>query len=278
MIITDKSLKENVFRNHEKESLSFIFYYLYYNTPLHWHEQVEFLWVKKGSMTVTVNTETFTAEEGTIHLIPSGSLHSYTTDGCVHRVFLADKSVFEKNEIYEKYISPFFQPGIHHISTKANDAPEIINLFSQLGIEYSNQAKNKDTYHHTATTLLSLFFMLWYRRFNPAELFPEKNLDHFKKAILYINNHYAENITLEDVASHAGFSASHFSRVFKSCCNMTFKQYLIIIRLKKAHALLLDTNLSIEEIAFRTGFNDACYFTKMYKRHFSSPPSSIRKQ
>lgn len=119
------------------------------------------------------------------------------------------------------------------------------------------------------------------------ELFPELNdkksdkaepAGSFKfKAAFYIERHYAENFSLEQVAEVFRLNPFYFSRVFKEEFGQTFVEYLTAYRLQKADSLLSNSNLSIKEIARACGYADANYFAKVYKRAYLKSPSEKRK-
>ncbi len=93
----------------------------------------------------------------------------------------------------------------------------------------------------------------------------------------YIDNYYNTDIYLKDIADMCGWSQYYCSRMFKVYFRNSFKKYLIDVRLEKAKELLILSNLSIEEICVKSGFNDIGYFSKSFKKKFKLPPSKIRK-
>ena len=119
------------------------------------------------------------------------------------------------------------------------------------------------------------------------ELFPELNdkksdkaepAGSFKfKAAFYIERHYAENFSLEQVAEVFRLNPFYFSRIFKEEFGQTFVEYVTAYRLQKADSLLSNSNLSIKEIAHACGYADANYFAKVYKRAYLKSPSEKRK-
>lgn len=71
-------------------------------------------------------------------------------------------------------------------------------------------------------------------------------------ACRYINVHYMENLSLEEVAAVSGFSKFHFTRIFKQYMNMTFYEYLNSKRVKRAEELLYDKKMSITDVAMNS--------------------------
>ncbi len=96
-------------------------------------------------------------------------------------------------------------------------------------------------------------------------------------AIAYINRHYAEPITIADVAAHAHVSQYHFCRTFKRRLGMTVMDYIADTRLAAAKRLLATDRLTISEIADKCGFSSPAYFCQFFKRRERMTPSAFRK-
>ena len=98
------------------------------------------------------------------------------------------------------------------------------------------------------------------------------------RARIYLSRCYANpNLMLQDVAGEVGMSQSHFSTVFAQETGITFTQYLTALRLGKARELLTATAMRSSEIAFAVGYNDAHYFSYLFKKHTGYTPSEYRK-
>lgn len=273
MMHIDRNLYENVFWKNEK--YNFIYYKLRYETICHWHNQIEVLWVKEGIVSATVNNESFDVEKNNLLIIPPGCTHSYAVAGpCSHHVFLTDENFFQKTDVFSEFVSPFLQNNLRYIKIKFDEHPILFNIFSQIETEYFSQNTGSV---FAVRALTELFFINLYRYSNPTTQKPLKNFDKYKEAILYIASHYSQDFSMADILKEIHFSPQHFCRMFKSYSGMTFKQYLITYRLKKAHALLKNTDKSVESIARETGFNDTGYFIRAYKKLYNTTPGKIRK-
>lgn len=93
----------------------------------------------------------------------------------------------------------------------------------------------------------------------------------------YIQQHYSEPITLEDVCAATGFSVSYFSTMFKKETGEGFAKYLTRVRIDQAKALLQETNLSVSEVCDRVGYSDIKHFTSIFKKITSLNPGQYRK-
>ncbi|MCR4908122.1 MAG: AraC family transcriptional regulator [Lachnospiraceae bacterium] len=107
---------------------------------------------------------------------------------------------------------------------------------------------------------------------------PSRNYDGLKRAIAYINEHFAEENPLEKLSSIASLSPFYFSRLFRNETGLTPHQYLIETRISAARFLLSSTPLSIKEIALKTGFTDESSFCACFRKREGTTPATYRKK
>lgn len=98
--------------------------------------------------------------------------------------------------------------------------------------------------------------------------------DHIRH---YIEQHYKEDISLQDVAGHMGYSDAYFCKIFKHCFDKNFTVYLTEFRVEKAKLLLADVTINIKNVCVQVGVRDSNYFTKVFKRNTGKAPSEYRK-
>lgn len=96
--------------------------------------------------------------------------------------------------------------------------------------------------------------------------------------IVYINMHYAENLTLDQLSSVCYLSPSYISKVFKKQLNTNFIDYLSSVRIKVAKRLMKNPELSIKEISSEIGYVDPNYFTRVFKKYEGMTPSEYRSK
>lgn len=97
-----------------------------------------------------------------------------------------------------------------------------------------------------------------------------------QESIDYITEHYAENLSIQQVASQINFSPTYFCRLFKKETGHSFVSYLTFVRIQKAVWFLRNTNQTIEQIAFEQGFNTPSYFSTIFKKVVGLSPSEYR--
>jgi AraC-like DNA-binding protein len=99
-----------------------------------------------------------------------------------------------------------------------------------------------------------------------------------KKAEDFIMENLSRKISLKEISKAAGFSSPYFSTLFKAEMGENFSSYLNRLRVKKASALLTDTNLSLSRIAASCGFKDQSWFSKIFKHYAGICPGKYRSQ
>ena len=105
-----------------------------------------------------------------------------------------------------------------------------------------------------------------------------RNVSLIDKAVHYMENHYQDEIGLDDVAGQVFLSTCYFSRLFKQVKGWSFTEYLTSIRMEEARKLLTTTSYSVADVAGKVGFRDARYFSQVFKRHTGKTPGSYRRE
>lgn len=96
--------------------------------------------------------------------------------------------------------------------------------------------------------------------------------------IEYIDSHYHENLTLNQMAEEVFLSRNYLSQIFKKVTGLSFNQYLNNVRMEKAKYLILEGHYLIYEIAEKVGYKNTPYFSSMFKKHTGVNPTDLLKQ
>lgn len=252
--------------------------------PWHWHEALEFNLVVAGQVKVSTTNQTQVFQAGESFFLNSNVLASMESDtDCIldshlfHPVFLSGhfKSVFET-----KYLNPVTQNrNLDLIALRGNTEAQaqILRKLRQL----SRLQAEPDTEFQTRNLLGEIWlFLLEEIKNADNSIFhaPQKNQDRILTMIAFIQENYAEKLTLEEIANSAAVSTRECLRCFKAAIHQSPMDYLIEYRVRSAKKLLETTELSITDIALQCGFNSNSYFTKLFHRICGKTPNAYRKE
>ncbi len=176
------------------------------------------------------------------------------------------------------------------LSLKDAGGREILETVIQAGnlfimrLNLSDQTRHLEAYYEkcnncsTTTQLLDSFQLYTKEIMHSLAEVREDEVDRsIRLAKQYINNHYAEQITLEDVSSYLGLTPTYFSSFFKKKTNTGFAKYLMNVRVEAAKVLLKESNSSVSEICSKVGYNDIKHFTKVFEQVTGVKPAAYRK-
>lgn len=122
------------------------------------------------------------------------------------------------------------------------------------------------------------YLFLLARKFPGSQLTSyEKKSDHAEEALKYIEDHYCDSITIQDIADHLKINRSYLHRVFKSFTGASIQSYLLDYRIRQACILLKNTDLSIRAVAHSVSFIDPLYFFRIFHQKMGINPSEYRK-
>ena len=154
-----------------------------------------------------------------------------------------------------------------------------INALTDLSLHHVHRFFGKEVAEH-----LSQHFSHEVRQpFDRLSFTQEENTNHPDEDILQAqlwmqNNLSKSTVTIDQLATLLGMSQRNFTRRFRQATNTTPLKYLQSKRLSEAKDLLQNSNLSISEIAYRVGYIDVSYFTKLFKRYSALTPKQYRIQ
>lgn len=114
---------------------------------------------------------------------------------------------------------------------------------------------------------------------NDLLLLNEEDINpNFIQMLKYINANLHKKLYLKELAEKFYLNPTYCCALFKKTASGSFSQYIADLRMRKAKELLKDYNLSIKEVAIKTGYNDYSYFNKVFKRFYDITPAEFRKK
>ncbi|MBQ7774351.1 MAG: helix-turn-helix transcriptional regulator [Lachnospiraceae bacterium] len=252
------------------------------NYRQHWHTAVEIIMPVENYYDAKINDTFFHIMPGEVLVIPPGEIHELKAPETGKRfIFLFDITLITKLKGFSSIQSLLAQP----LYITPQTYPQIYDDVYQILVQMRNEYFNKNEFAELViySQLLNFFVKFGYNRINTENLFPNVRLykqkeyvQKFNNLMDYIDEHYMEDLNLEDIAESIGFSKFHFSRLFKQYTNFTFCDYLCYRRIKVAEELLAKPDLSITEIALQAGFPSISTFNRLFKQHKNCTPSEYR--
>lgn len=281
-------LKEHL--NHGDSSFPMKYYESTNNDVyLHWHEEMEINYLKSGEGLFFIDSKSYKINQGDFILVPSGSIHSAKmTDGecCEFKTIVFSLEFlmsFKPDTIQIKYINPIKNRDFSFpiIISENNESYSRFNKCIFEIIECLN--KREYGYEMLIKSLFyQLFFLLLMDKQSNLSAVERatnkiKNIEKIKQIVTYVQEYFDSPLTIQEVAQIIGINNQYFCHFFKKQTGQTFFQYLNGYRIQKAIYMLLNTNYSITEIAFKTGFEDLSYFIRTFKKLVLVSPSKYRK-
>lgn len=252
--------------------------------PLHWHDEVELIYIKKGTVTITVDFAPHTVDAGTIALILPGQLHSieqYKTESVEYENIIFHPGILISKKAdtgSTDYLTPILSGALPVPLLYTPDSPHYSMIAACVDANDDISRTNPAGYQ---LFIKSQLFMLFYILANKCLLgeVPKKDyksLEKMKLILKYVENHYMEKITIEDMANELGISQSHFMKYFKNTMGTSFIDYLNEYRLTMASRLLVSSDSSILTIAEEVGYDNLSYFNRTFKKRFAMTPREYR--
>ena len=256
-------------------------------TNPHVHDTLEIILVTEGSFKVSCDAATERAEAGDLFFFRSNCIHSIVAEGEEKNSYyvlkldpmLTFSLIPEKNAGRYSLNLSLFSEGAKFI-WRASEirGTAILAGFDLLAAE---EAK-KDSPAHDALMRAGAFTvisglireLLLTERFD--ESLPTSLYSQIYMSMRYVNEHFADDVSAEWMASYLNISYSYFSRSFVRVTGMNFRRYLNLVRVRKAAEMLVGTNKSVTEAATLVGFNSVSHFIATYKSIEGKTPGKRR--
>lgn len=251
----------------------------------HWHPEIELTWIMTGQMEYYVNDKKYIlhAKEGLF--CNSNALHSgHTIDGqdcqylsvTFHPRFLYG---YESSILKTKYVDPVTSNEMWHSLKLQKDIREhqdIIGQIQKIGQISGQPPVDYELQVHFILCSIWQKLYSYYTALDAGKQQPPKHLDRLRDMITYLQDHYTQDISLDDVADHVNICKSECCRFFKKYMRMTIIEYIQFYRIQKSLPLLLNGE-NITRIAGMVGFSSPAYYGQIFKRYMGCPPSQYGK-
>lgn len=266
--------------------------------PWHWHDEIEINIVIKGNAIFKANDDVALLTAGQAQFVNQNVLHSVRpsngSDSCefysivFHPAFLFG---YGQTVMSSKYLTPILASEQHKhliLTPEIEWQKHILDTCAQLYEAQNAQAFGYELYVKEKLCSIWLEILKQFTLSEHAEHLSNKTpgnmvIDEIrvKKAILYMEQHHSETVTLDDIATAIHISKSECCRCFKRTLNLTPFEYLMRFRIFEATRKMQrqePVSHSISALAFSVGFNNASYFNKLFKQYLQCTPKEYKKQ
>ena len=245
---------------------------------MHDHSAVEILLTLEGTVTYTVGDTVYQVHKGEVLIVPPDTPHSLDMGENSSRYLY----LFEPDAILSmrdiKSLATHFHRTFH-LRDGSEAHVRIRELLLRTHEAYEKQELMWNTICYSS--ILRIYAVLGQRymsgiRQRSGDGSRSVDSEVITAAMTYINNHYRDDLCLEDVAGFAGFSRYYFSRSFKKQTGYSFKDYLCQKRLQVAMDLLIRTNRPMRDVAIDSGFGSVATFNRVFREHKGCTPTQYR--
>ena len=256
------------------------------SVPVHWHEEMEFIVVKKGRGLVTLDRESRLLEAGQAVIVLPGQLHGirqYQQERMEYEniIFRLEMLLPKEGDVCgPKFLEPYRDGKLLYpawIDGSALYHEEMLECIRKMD-ELSEQRPRG--YPLAVKGWLFQFFFLMFSQVEPtlAEEGREKSLDKMKRILRRIEVDYGKPLSIKEMAEFSGFSESHFMKFFKNHMGVPFVSYLNDYRLTLAARALAEGQEDVLTVAMDVGFSNVSYFNRLFKKKFRMTPLEYRKR
>lgn len=253
----------------------------------HWHPEIELTLVLEGDILYQVNEKVYHLKSGDGLFCNGNMLHtghrgnspdcSYLSITFHPRLLYGYRSSVMQN----KYMNHILNSSSHSSLSFSPDVEwqsHILECMEHIRCLYDSPSRSVELQIHIA------LLTIWQEIYDHTEI-NEKNdnrenrdTQRIRQIIEYIQQHYAENLTLSQLSDHVHLCPNETCRMFKRCMHQTIFDYLIHYRIEQSLEYIQHTDMSITEISDKVGFATPNYFSRVFKKEIGCTPMKYRKK
>lgn len=256
--------------------------------PMHWHKEVEIIYVQTGTCEINVDLKNYVITEGDIVVVRPYALHSIKQhgidNGCLFSwVFDVNMLTYGATDAcYVNYIKPFIDGKLEG-SQIINVIEPSYGMIKEVLMELHRvcDARESVMEFDIKWHLEKLFFLLFRDVFQKKGDSKEQKshaIHNIKIVLDYIQENYQNTLTIKELAGLLHFSEPYFMRFFKKHTGMTCVDYINDYRMAKAVELLQNKSLSVMEVSLLVGMHNISYFNRIFKKKYQMTPREYRKK
>ena len=241
--------------------------------PRHWHEEYQLCLIQSGAGDLTYRGSSLPTPPASLFIVHPGEVHSnraFDSLGVSYRMIFVDAESMR----YAASDALGTETGVPFFPTAVIFDKDTIRQYLSLHYALEQPSSSLERQTLLLNFLTTLVTRFGESRTRPRPLGLERQA--VGRALDYLYEHYAENISLENLARIANLSPFHFNRVFSEQYGMPPHAFQTQLRVFRAKTLLRE-GWSISQVAFQTGFADQSHLTRHFKRLVAVTPGQFRQ-
>lgn len=268
-----------VYSHHDKDG--------FYSVSPHWHEELEWIYVEIGVLDLTVHGKHYTLCAGEFCFINSGELHEISSVGESLHHAIVFQANFLNFSLYDTCEHQFIRPVTSHLLAfptlgsclPPQTAQQILEQLQKIV-----QCYHAKTYCYSLQikiSILQVLELLYQANVLTQTVSSAKEanmLDKFKQVICYMQDHYTQPLSLQELAELACLSPSYFCHTFRKETGSSPITFLNAYRIERAAQILSESDMPISQVATTVGFDNFSYFIRKFRERKGVSPREYRRQ
>ncbi len=247
---------------------------------IHWHSDLEFIYVYEGETSYQLNGRRVLMKAGEGIFVNSNQLHlivSENSDCRLYCVIFHPTILCSSKHIEEKFVAPII----------TDESIPYLMLSETVGWQNEILQKVREMYElskneNSETEMMQTLFSLWTVLFKNLDLSEQReqydgSLNVVRQMLRYIHDNYRQKITLKDLCRTGGVGKTCCSELFRKYVSSSAIEYVINYRITKSVELLLNTDMSVTEIALDSGFSSGSFYAETFRKKLGISPQEFRR-
>lgn len=256
----------------------------------HWHPEIELTYIVTGQISYQVNDRIYELHAGdgifcnsnalhTGHMIDGEDCHYISTTFHPRMIYGFEGSILQR-----EYVNPLLQNSALGSLAFSPSVPWHAAILDAMKRIYELSLERPAAFELQVTQQLLLIWLSICQNTEICRHAPDghtgqsRDIERLRSILSFIQGHYMEKITLDDIAAQINICKSECCRFFKKYMQQSLFDYLLYYRIEKSLPLLTENRLSVTEIAEQTGFSSSGYFSRVFKEQMNCSPSQYRKK
>ena len=237
----------------------------------HWHHEYEFLLFTEGSATHVVNSIEYKVKKGDVALLSPSEYHLFLYEKGEQ---ISYKRIRLKSFFFDKHLKNLFDvDNFPYLMTLSEETyNKLIKVFEIFESEYEKSRTVRNDLMCT-NCIIEIGALLGKEKHK--NIYLKDNNESVKQAMTFIHKNFNKNISVKDVADAVNYSQNYLSVLFIKTLGISCKNYIMDIKLDYAYNLIMQSDASLTDICYESGFNSLAYFSNAFKLKYGSSPKQF---